>query len=194
MLFSSRYVGRHLALILLVCILTYIMDACAAGPQNTTSSITQASPTPTPVAPFPTSAPTPTPVAPFPTPTPVVPFPMPTPTPTPVAPFPTPTPIPTQTPPMSLNPTSIDPTSSACTRDASGSTFTCVVVLQLAHTDSVTWSETNDRNIQVNPSSGSLTTNQPTQQVSLMALPCQSITFTFSDTIGDTYYVNWTCS
>jgi len=149
--------------ILLGCVILSSGLACASGPQNSTQ--TASSGTPTIVAPFPT------------------------PTPTIVAPFPTPTP----TPPMSLSPTAINPSSNACSLDASGNTYTCIVTLQLTGFESVNWTETNDQNIQVNPPSGSLDANQTMQQVSLEALPCQHITFTFSDSIGDTFYTDWTC-
>jgi hypothetical protein len=170
MVIHSKKAWQHLGLILLGCLLWFSGLACG-GSQNIVQS--RSSDTPTIVIPFlPTAPPMPTIVIPFP---------------------PTLTPRPTPLPPMSLSTTALNPNSSTCTLDVSGNTHTCIVTLQLTGNEAVDWTETNNQNILVNPSSGTLNVNQTTQQVSLAALPCQNVTFTFSDSVGDNFYTDWTC-
>ncbi len=114
---------------------------------------------------------------------------------TPSSPTPTPSPSPTVTPNLSVNPSNIDPTNSSCS--SSGNNFySCTVALSEDQSASINWNVSDDNSLGVSfsQSSGTLSSGNTSQSITISNIPCQSDTFTFSGTGANAATVNWSCT
>ena len=101
-----------------------------------------------------------------------------------------------QTPTLSVNPTSLNQNSSACSSDGNGG-YNCSVQLSESPQGTLNWSETNNLGVTVSQTNGTLTPGNSSQTVYIYSIPCNGNpgTFTFSAQGSNNIQVNWTaCS